>query len=1163
MKSLYTLVFAILLLGNSAYAIQDSNGNGMSDVWEKFYNSGNLFSTSDPALAPTADFDGDGWSNEKEALAGTSPFSSVLPAGWVQTAITQNPSSAGLFTLSFPSINGKNYRLSASTDLVEWFDYPDLMAGTGSDIVIAVNSSETTGAIPTSLFWRVKIADEDTDRDSLTDWEESKLGTLVNNPDSDDDGIPDNLDTLPLQNTFLLNPDGDGLATSFDTGLIGRWDFESIVPSSTPNDFAYGLNRFLDSTTNARHAGTFEVGLDPLGMPSKAATAPSRGFLGIPPSLLNNRAVYSVSLWAKLPSDAISSDSNHQNSAGIFSNHDYVPYGSSTTYGKQSLNALWIANSGSNEIIRAGGYYWSNYKIVSGSPVPASPIIYNFSGIEIVRPKGTFTDDKWHHYLYVCNDAVTTLYIDGVLMGTSNHVPADITVNGANAAVSVGRLFGKALGTTPFQVTTTGGVLKGSIDRLRVWSRALGLSDSQALFHQDISGDGLWDLTSVNSRLWRDSDSSGSPSASEYSFINSPFKYYPPTSDTDGDGATDLQEQAAQTYAGFADSDGDLLPDGWEIAHGLDPLDATGVNGANGNADGDAYNNLEEYRYNTDPHNAASGGAPSIPTNEQIVIKLGVGDRSGSHSEDYVLNCFEIDPTTGAENRVYTLRSGGFGQYTEENHTFRKGRTYTFQLDWQGSNLQSRSASSGVSSEGPDYDYHMVVEPVGTAATGTVILDGYDPRTGKVDPSIKILDPEDVNASDDDDDDVADLPNKLEPLRVVYLSFDMISVASDQIVDNRANKLPTGSYGGEPNNPMLMATRTGDDGRISVEVSVPPTFADQILVGVRRVGAPAILGYAKAVAPPGFTKVKFSVWTAEAATSVSAKYEIVGGYDANSNGVLDNSEATIVFEKTPRTDANGDPYSGSDTTFAGLDKFRIIPVDEFIAARDQVRSWGLLPGTDQAGDLLVAFANGSTVCEDTTTSSGYSISSSTAGLTHPLGGKWNLSNQDTTHKFTFPNTSWCAIDVRNSTALELITDSICSAHKAELLASATNEFQSSAWYPFSYSVDFIATEAPPEIFGYPLGINELGLSFGKVTISGQAKILYKKQDASHILVNSVEVNGSFDDIYDFAFGSGEKPRTAAKVQAGHATLSTIALPSGKVFYTRVEFTGDILKSENF
>ncbi|ALC17042.1 hypothetical protein DSOUD_2278 [Desulfuromonas soudanensis] len=49
------------------------------------------------------------------------------------------------------------------------------------------------------------------------------------------------------------------------------------------------------------------------------------------------------------------------------------------------------------------------------------------------------------------------------------------------------------------------------------------------------------------------------------------------------------------------DDDGDGLPDAWEITYTLDPLDATGINGAAGNPDNDSFTNLEEFINVTNP----------------------------------------------------------------------------------------------------------------------------------------------------------------------------------------------------------------------------------------------------------------------------------------------------------------------------------------------------------------------------------------------------------------------------------------------------------------------------------------------------------------------------------------------------------------------------------
>jgi hypothetical protein len=115
-----------------------------------------------------------------------------------------------------------------------------------------------------------------------------------------------------------------------------------------------------------------------------------------------------------------------------------------------------------------------------------------------------------------------------------------------------------------------------------------------------------------------------------------------PAADGDGDTLSDLDEYLNDTNPGTWDTDGDLMPDTWEIANSLDPT----VDDAGGDSDGDTLTNLEEYQAGTSPGSADTDGDslpdqweltyydPANPTELDPLLRDSDGDGTDDDQED-------------------------------------------------------------------------------------------------------------------------------------------------------------------------------------------------------------------------------------------------------------------------------------------------------------------------------------------------------------------------------------------------------------------------------------------------------------------------------------------------------------------------------------------------
>jgi hypothetical protein len=85
-----------------------------------------------------------------------------------------------------------------------------------------------------------------------------------------------------------------------------------------------------------------------------------------------------------------------------------------------------------------------------------------------------------------------------------------------------------------------------------------------------------------------------------------------PAIDSDGDGLSDADELLNGTDVNKPDTDGDTMPDLWEVETGLNPLSATGEDGAQGDPDDDGVTNLDEFGWQTDPWEVDNPGSERL-----------------------------------------------------------------------------------------------------------------------------------------------------------------------------------------------------------------------------------------------------------------------------------------------------------------------------------------------------------------------------------------------------------------------------------------------------------------------------------------------------------------------------------------------------------------------
>lgn len=426
----------------------------------------------------------------------------------------------------------------------------------------------------------------DSDGDGLSDGDEISANTSPLNPDSDGDGLPDGLDSLPIEPfdgradednngradglDYLAGElsldrsrdrdrDGDGVSDYAEWEVNNRLNPGSPLSSHIdirPNDDFDG-----DRVTN-RHESEDETSL--VDIEDYFSHVDFGRLFGSDEGVMFNvesspSGVKSTRIFRTAETGPAEGASHHEMGDGSRVRFQFLPPSS-------GIGSVSVGFSRRSRDI--------------GDPLPCALLIeWDGTGVARIVYSGETTPPGVGTFLISPSDLLE-LRLESSASGDQIHVEKNkIALHSVNLPAGFGPLDFSA---DPIVLVVSSDTLESGVHNLR----------QRRVHDPDSDGDGLPDM-------WEQQIIDAYPA--QFSAVDEVF----PGEDPDDDDLTNLEEYIHGTDPAEPDTDDDEMPDGWEIAQGLNPLvNDAGLDSdrnANGTAAPDGLTNFEEYQLGTDP----------------------------------------------------------------------------------------------------------------------------------------------------------------------------------------------------------------------------------------------------------------------------------------------------------------------------------------------------------------------------------------------------------------------------------------------------------------------------------------------------------------------------------------------------------------------------------